>query len=447
MVKVNFNLAGKSKDTEAKDLILLLMTVYGNRVRVSTEQSIQKKFWNSEKQIIVYPSDVTVRGKKECDKLNKDLGELRDAAVKAYHTYNDCNVDHTASEFKIIIQNMVKSRKQEAKEAEADKAITPLTFIGNYIQSLSTMVIKKKGTLIAPTTIASHKSAYNRLKRFMTDARQPDTFSIFDRSFETKFRQWGTTMYSHNTISQSFTVIKTWLNEAAQQNRLTDMSFKEYSTSIEDADNIALTEDEVNRIYSLDLKSMRDAGDFNSNNQIEGTRDLFVISCRTGLRLSDWGKKNTVWDMAAGKETLTLITKKTNTRVVIPLHKQVIAIYKKYHGVLPKPINSSKSIAHLKEIGKLAGINADEVVKVIVKGKAENLIVKRYDRIQNHTGRRTFATAMYRKGAPIVSIMSITGHKTMKSFLNYIKISEDEHADSIRRYIADPINQNRYFLE
>jgi integrase len=308
------------------------------------------------------------------------------------------------------------------------------------------MVIKKKGTVITPATIASHKSAYNRLKQFIQDTHLPDTFTIFDRSFETKFRQWGTAMYSHNTIAQSFTIIKTWLNEAAVQNRIEDLSFKQYSTSTTDVDHIALTEDEVNRIYSLDLKSMLDAGEFNSNNRIDEVRDLFIISCRTGLRLSDWNKKNTVWNMERGKETITLITKKTGKGVVIPLHPQVIAIYNKYKGVLPKPINSSKSIAHLKEIGKLSGINSDEVVKVIVKGKVLDQIVKRYERIQNHTGRRTFATNMYLKGADVLSIMAATGHTTEKSFLKYIKISEAQHAERLRDVMQEKQTTNRYFL-
>jgi integrase len=446
MAKVNFNLAGKSKDPEARDLIILCMSVYGQRVRVSTEQSVPKKFWNSETGTCVYPSDITVRGKRECDRLNKDLIELRGAVVKAYQTYNDSNVDHSESEFKIIIQNIIKGRNQKEKEAAEDKAITPLTFIDNYIQSQPSIVLKKKGTLTTPATIASHKSCYNRLKQFMSDTHLPDTFTIFDRNFETKFRQWATTKYKHNSISISFTILKVWLNEAARQNRLSDISYKNYNTSIVDVDQIALTDEEVNRIYTLDLKTMREAGDFNSNNTIEATRDLFIISCRTGLRLSDWGKRTAVWNMEAGNETLTIITQKTNNRVVIPLHPQVIAIYQKYKGILPKPINSFHSIAHLQKIGLLAGIDADEVVKGTVKGKPVDRIVKRYERIQNHTGRRTFATIMYLKGAPILAIMSITGHKTMKSFFNYIKISEEEHAHSMRRFIADPINQNRYTL-
>lgn len=48
--------------------------------------------------------------------------------------------------------------------------------------------------------------------------------------------------------------------------------------------------------------------------------------------------------------------------------------------------------------------------------------------------RRTFATLAYKKGIPSLAIMAITGHKTEKSFLTYIKVSQQEQADIFRRY-------------
>jgi hypothetical protein len=36
---------------------------------------------------------------------------------------------------------------------------------------------------------------------------------------------------------------------------------------------------------------------------------------------------------------------------------------------------------------------------------------------------------MYKRGLPTLMIMSISGHKTEKSFLKYIKIKQSEHAE------------------
>jgi len=40
---------------------------------------------------------------------------------------------------------------------------------------------------------------------------------------------------------------------------------------------------------------------------------------------------------------------------------------------------------------------------------------------------------MYKRGFPTLAIMAITGHKTEKSFLTYIKVSETENAALLKR--------------
>jgi mannosyltransferase OCH1-like enzyme len=42
--------------------------------------------------------------------------------------------------------------------------------------------------------------------------------------------------------------------------------------------------------------------------------------------------------------------------------------------------------------------------------------------------RRSFATNVYIAGMPTITIMAITGHKTEKAFLRYIKLTPKEHA-------------------
>jgi hypothetical protein len=52
------------------------------------------------------------------------------------------------------------------------------------------------------------------------------------------------------------------------------------------------------------------------------------------------------------------------------------------------------------------------------------------------TGVATTSTAnyicnCYRMGVPTITIMSITGHTTESTFLNYIKVGKDEHAQTM----------------
>ena len=45
----------------------------------------------------------------------------------------------------------------------------------------------------------------------------------------------------------------------------------------------------------------------------------------------------------------------------------------------------------------------------------------KYERISTHTARRSFVTVMLNKGIPPKAIMSITGHKSIKTFNSYYR--------------------------
>ena len=48
--------------------------------------------------------------------------------------------------------------------------------------------------------------------------------------------------------------------------------------------------------------------------------------------------------------------------------------------------------------------------------------------ISTHTARRSFATNMHLMGISSINIMGITGHRTEKAFMKYIKVTPKEHA-------------------
>jgi hypothetical protein len=52
--------------------------------------------------------------------------------------------------------------------------------------------------------------------------------------------------------------------------------------------------------------------------------------------------------------------------------------------------------------------------------------------LTTHTARRSFATNEFLEGTPTLTIMAITGHKTEKAFLKYIKLSSADHAKLLK---------------
>ena len=61
----------------------------------------------------------------------------------------------------------------------------------------------------------------------------------------------------------------------------------------------------------------------------------------------------------------------------------------------------------------------------------EKNVQPKYKLVGTHTARRSFATNLYLAEVPSISIMKITGHKTEKSFLQYIRVTQKENADKL----------------
>ena len=57
----------------------------------------------------------------------------------------------------------------------------------------------------------------------------------------------------------------------------------------------------------------------------------------------------------------------------------------------------------------------------------------KYELVSSHVCRRSFATNLYGK-IDTLTIMKITGHKTEKQFLEYIKITPKEYAEKLKDF-------------
>lgn len=108
-------------------------------------------------------------------------------------------------------------------------------------------------------------------------------------------------------------------------------------------------------------------------------------------------------------------------------------IIDKYNGKLPNPISNQKFNQYLKEIAKKSASLSVRVSKTMVRsGKKVTIDYKKWELVSSHVARRSFATNAYLQGIPALTIMAITGHKTEKAFLRYIKLSSADHAKLLK---------------
>lgn len=226
--------------------------------------------------------------------------------------------------------------------------------------------------------------------------------------------------YLNNTTGKYFRIIKVFLNEATERgiNNQLDFRSKKFKALKEDTDQIYLNEDELRQFYKLDLTE---------NIRLEKIRDLFLIGCYTGLRFSDFSNLNES-NIDFDRNTIKVKTQKTGQLVTIPLRPTVLDIFKKYNNSIPPAISNQKMNLYLKELGKKAEMfSLISISKAAGKNVSKN-IYKKFELITTHTARRSFASNAYLAGVPTISIMKLTGHKTEKAFMQYIRITQEENA-------------------
>ncbi|WP_445956929.1 site-specific integrase [Yeosuana sp.] len=213
------------------------------------------------------------------------------------------------------------------------------------------------------------------------------------------------------------------MNEATERGYNTNLEFrnKRFKTLREEADNVYLSIDELQKIEKIDLKA---------SPKLEKVRDLFLIGCYTGLRFSDFTQINPE-NIISNNTVIEIRTKKTGQRVSIPLHKTVRTILKKHSNKLPKAYSNQKMNEYLREVVGLAGIKELIETTITKGGKVEKNVLPKHKLVSTHTARRSFATNLYLAEVPTISIMKITGHKTERSFMQYIKVTQKENADKL----------------
>jgi integrase len=405
-----FNLKNSS-DKEKETLIFLILRFNDKRLKISTGETVIPKFWNPTEQRVrevkSYPRFVIV---------NDRLRELKNAAETAISSFRRKGVEPSIKDLKKEYLRLLTGSVIE-KEPELWEEF------GLFLES-------EKGRVVNDV-IKDYNSLKKHLKSYESVYREEINFKSFNYSFYQKFVQFltyevikpdGMKGLATNTIGKQIKNLKIFLNHCTKKGVIERIDLSEFKTLNEDVDKIYLSENEVMKLQNLDLSEQPD---------LEKHRDLFVLGCHTGLRFSDL---NRIRSEHILNGEIRIKQKKTNRMTIIPLHPVAKSIIEKYNNGSPIGINSYDFNRNVKLIGRLAGI--DDKIVISRKqgtGKSETTFSK-YELISSHTCRRSFCTNQYLRGIPSYLIMKISGHKTEKSFLRYIRIDEELAAKKIREY-------------
>ena len=386
-------------------------------------------------------------GKPDPAELNQRLSNMETVVSDIYRRLINNGIEITGDSIRSEIDKrpeVFPDLRRKAIKASTLKE-NPKTLIGFYEEYISkTQYVYKKGQPypINERTRQRYATTLRHLKGFAATRRSGIDFPDIDLKFYTDFVNYlrtqvlkkalkndpnpkTTIKMADNTVGKHISTLKTILNAATEAGINTNLIYtsSKFATLSENIEKIYLTENELSRIYTLDLSATK---------SLDRVRDLFLIACYTCLRFEDFTHIKPEHVYTNDKGTFFKInTSKTGELVVLPIHWIASAILKKYDYNLPRSISNQKMNDYLKEIGQKAEIKEPVSITKFEGGLKATKTLPKYKLIASHTGRRSGATNMYLAGIPAISIMKITGHKTEKAFMRYIQMSQEDNANKL----------------
>ena len=367
----------------------------GPRFVISTGYKVEGKFWDAKGQKVksAHPEAVHIN-----THLSRLAGHLKSLMNEA---------------FVHGVEPLAYLRSQLKGGAEPDPTPDIIALIDQHLAT--------QKSVVAPATLAVHRSTLHALSKFVTTERggklkpEDTTYEFLEAFCLWLIKERG---FQNNTTERYVKQIKYFFNALRRKNIAINDSYLNYKTSHLDSDtyHIALSQEELKAIEALDL-SDRPA--------LARTRDGLLFLVHTGLRYSDFQalRPHHKQTGADGRPYLSLEIEKTEERLHVPLSAKALAIFEQYGGHF-QAIDRGKFAAQMKEIGKLAGV--DTPCEVIRHQGSEKIrqVRPKYELLSAHTCRRTAATLMVEGGVNLEYVRRMLGHASVEQTIAYVKASD-----------------------
>lgn len=432
-MKIGFYLDNSKKEVSA---IRAIVRHKGQRYTISVGESVVTKYWNDKNYRCR-----TVRDYPEAAHINIRLNDWANLIEEAINSFG--LITPTPKMLRDKIDEVLRTRNIEAGgviENVDDQLL--VTFAEKYRDKSTKSDRTKKG----------YTTTINKLKEFEKEYKVKLRFIDIDIDFYNQFKNWmlnatyvkrkdeAPIHYTKNYIGALFKNITLFMNESKGKiHDFTGFIDKDFKSEKEETDSIYLTQEEIQKIYDLDITEelLRKHGYKNQNlistiNSLLEERDRFLLGCFTALRHSDYSRLD---NLHFKEDIIRIWTVKKDKKVFIPMHYRVREILERRNNILPSAISDQKHNKQVKAIGKLAGINEETVLSKTRGGKRIETTGPKYKFITSHTARRSGATNMYLAGVDLKFIQDILGHSKIEQTIRYIKVTAEDNA---KRLINHP---------
>ena len=423
---VSFSLARPKQRVSS---IRAKISVSGVSIFLYTGRSVETDHWDKKKCFVK-----SYVGKSTTTLLIQRLKELEIEILSLLDQYKNGKPPMSFVELQSNIAALVNrpDRKNASSRSVPTKSNeTLIEFFDQFIQDCESGTrLSPKRQKLQPSSVDGYRTTKGYLLNFQEHTGLELPLNDFSQSDIDKFSDFLIIdeEYAMNTHSNAMMNLMQVIKYAAKLKRIpgTKITELEFDTRREETDSIYLTEDEI--LQLLEIKNFDDPVH-------EHVRDVFVVGCFTAMRFSDYSSIDTT---AIRNNRLGFIQKKTGAKVTLPIHPVVNSILKKYDNTLPAVPPNNEFNRIIKLVGeKLPSLHVPFTKQVTYGRELKEFVDLKYTFLQTHTARRSFCSNEYLKGTDPLIIMSISGHRSHKSFMRYIKVSGDQFADKLEKIWAE----------
>lgn len=358
----------------------------------------------------------------------------------------------------IFHQEEIAEIKKAEERKEVQRQVSKPMFADFVRQHISECEsgerLKHKSTRkVMPGTIKNYKGFLAQVEEYQKSRHRVIGWDDFSMDFYKDFKQFFIEkQYSPNTIARHVKTMKTMLYAARAMQLTTrdDFTSSQWSADREDVDNIYIPTTRLKQMADFDMSSYEEmkecakkyASDDKEKKELihalkrdiyrrklSEARDIFLLGCLTGQRVSDYKRINRdmIETIVGERQFLHLVQVKTGKDVYVPYSEMIGSILDRYDGELPKVYDQHLN-ERIKVVGLLLGWT-EPAGLTEHKGLLSYQSPKRFcDAIKTHTARRTFATNAYKSGVPLSAIMAVTGHSSEEMLKRYLKLNNKERA-------------------
>ncbi|MDC2364862.1 phage integrase SAM-like domain-containing protein [Bacteroides ovatus] len=432
-VSANFNL--RQPKSRKPTNIYLVVRINQKQAKFSTGVKVYPEQWNTKKQEAFISCRLTESDNINNIITNKKLIEIK-KQFEDFKNYLCTNPSELENGWELLKKYIHKDTAMKK-----DKKTNALWWLQDTIAKDKTIKGSKDGK--RGSTREVYQSILDDFKSFLELKKGKDSISFDDINlglikdyeeylFNKKVNASKTT--ATNTVGNKCTQLIAMIKRA-EPFGLIDIhtaqldKYRKPKSRQGDENEIYLSEDEIKKIYSLELPYTETK-----------IRDVFVLLCWTGQRYSDINSLNEgIIKEVEGGEVLDIVQTKTSHKVSIPLFPIAKEILKKYEFNLPI-FPSNTILRYLRKIGKKAGLTEKHNVIKDRGGEVETISKYRWELIGTHTARRSYINNMLKRQCDSHLLMKVTGHKSEASFKRYVKLSSEEAASTILRTEAVETN-------